>query len=227
MYADEEEKFNRTTGWCGLVYPLPPSRYPHHFHPQILHLQHLLSYENIPRIHGNHRLLALLYVLFKIFIRAWIKRRLPSCIRRSTPCTGTIGKVEQGTGKHVDWVPFRIIIYQSFWCNSASITTTFLAESNNTNHPLRIIIHLSSRPFLLPWSPVNAIYAKRAENYSFPFKFNFLCVSCVCFRAFDSVNLYRIAWPLSIRAQPSIVLVLLYFDWCQDFVQATLATFGS
>ena len=169
MYADEEEKFNRTLGWCGLVYPYRPLRHPHHFHPQILHLQHLLPYENIPRLHDNHRLLALLLRPLQNIHPAWSSDALSSCIRRSTPCTWNDRKVEQGTGKHVAGSHSDYYLPKISGANSASITTT--ASGGVKQHQPSIKDNYSSvEPAISPAVIAGklAINAKRAEELFFP-----------------------------------------------------------
>ena len=211
MYADEEEKFNRTLGWCGLVYPTALSAILTIFilkffiYNTSFHTKTFLGYMIIIASW------LFSYVLFKIFIRAWIKRRAflmypqeyAVYMERSE-------KVEQGDREARGLGPIQdYYLPKISGANSASITTT--ASGGVKQHQPSIKDNYSSvEPAISPAVIAGklAINAKRAEELFFPILNLISCASLFLFSAFDSVNLYRIV-TLSIGVQPSIWLVLL------------------
>lgn len=75
MFVDEEDKFRRTLSWCGLIYPLALATCV-----TVISLKYFLSSSAFAIRHLlAHCILflsfALCYALFKVLIRAWLKRR--------------------------------------------------------------------------------------------------------------------------------------------------------
>lgn len=76
LFADPEEKFKRTLSWCGVIYPVAIST-----SFTVIALKYYLSHHSalLKFIYGHVILVVsfgLAYALFKVFLRAWIKRRV-------------------------------------------------------------------------------------------------------------------------------------------------------
>lgn len=76
LFADAEEKFKRTLSWCSFLYPMTLATAA-----TVISLKYFLSqYTPFYRIFYGISILfisfCLAYALFKVFLRAWIKRRV-------------------------------------------------------------------------------------------------------------------------------------------------------
>ena len=211
IYSDEEELFNRTLGWCGIIYPTAISAVF-----TILALKFLIHNSNF----GTKALLGYIviisswlfaYVLFKVLIRAWIKRRAflmypqeyAVYMERSE-------KVEQGDREARGLGPIQnYYLPKISGTNSSSLTTTgtkpirqfsiSIIDSNSTVEPVISPAVIAGKL---------AISSKRAEELFSPILNVISIVSLFFFSSFESSNLYSIVY-FSIQSRPSIWLVLI------------------
>ena len=211
MYADEEEKFNKTLGWCAIIYPTALSATFTIFTLKFIiyktsfHTKTFLGYMVIVASW------IFAYVLFKVFIRAWIKRRAfllypqeyAVYMERSE-------KVEQGDREARGLGPIQdYYLPKISGANSTSATTSGAKPAHQSSFSVKDN-YSAIEPAISPAVIAGklAINAKRAEELFFPILNVISCSSLFLFSSFESSNLYRIV-SLSIGGQPSTWFILI------------------
>lgn len=210
MNSDEEDRFNMTLSWCGIIYPTAISA-----SITILVLKLFLH----SRSFRTRTLLGCLviivswilaFVFFKVFLRAWVKRRAflmypqeyAVYMERSE-------KLEQGDREARGLGPIK-----DYYLPKTSVANSTSASTNGAKLPLPSTLSLKDNnsavePVISPAVIAGklAINFKRAEELFTPILNVTSVVSLFLFSSFESSNLYRII-SRSINAKPSIWVVL-------------------
>lgn len=208
MYADEEDKFNMTLGWCGIIYPTALSAIF-----TIFTFKFFLYNSSFPAktLLGYLVIIAswiFAFVLFKVFIRAWIKRRAflmypqeyAVYMERSE-------KIEQGDREARGLGPIQdYYVPKIYVANSTSTNGTKApppSSSSIKDNNSAIVPEIS--PAVIAGKL--AISSKRSEELFSPILNLISIISLFLLSSFESSNLYIIV-SLSIDSKPSIWFVL-------------------
>lgn len=212
MYADEEDKLNMTLGWCGIIYPTALSAAFTIFTLKIFIYKINIFTKTFLGYVVFISSWVFLFVLFKVFIRAWIKRRAflmypqeyAVYMERSE-------KLEQGDREARGLGPI-----QDYYLPRFSVAnSTGLSSSGAGKPPLPSSFSIKDTNSAIETPVISpaviagkfAINSKRAEELFSPI-LNVTCItSLFLLSSYESSNLYRIV-SLSISYPPSAWLVL-------------------